>query len=137
VYREQRRSLIVASIETAQDPVQAGHSDGGADTWVNRVLADGGAEMCKPDSAVQGQPTGELVLILEEERFDISPYPFALAERRVAAVTGDDSEELIVAGAEHLEAGAGVVLSTIDGQRCDPAEVIGAAIVIGNDDPRV
>ena len=80
------------------------------------------------------QPTREFVLIFEEERFDVSPNLLALAERRVAAVAGDDSEELIVARAEYLKPSAGIVLPVIDGERNHAAEVVGAAIVIGNDD---
>ena len=62
------------------------------------------------------QPTGELVLILQKQRFHISPNHFALAQRRIAAIAGDNAEELIVACPEYLEPGPSVVFAVIDGQ---------------------
>jgi hypothetical protein len=60
--------------------------------------------MGKAESAVEGQPGGEFVLILEQKRLHISPHHFTLPERRIAAVAGHDSEELMVARTKHLKA---------------------------------
>ena len=90
--------------------------------------------MGQPHSTVQGQPAGELVLIFQEKGFDVSPYHLALTERRIAAIAGHNSEKLVVARAEDLESDAGIVFSAIDGQRSHAADVVGSAVVLGNDD---
>ena len=41
VHGKQRRRLIVASVESAEDPVEAGHANRGADARIRRILADG------------------------------------------------------------------------------------------------
>src|SRR4029077_19321772 len=95
IHREQRRGLIVTSVEPTQDPVEARYSDSGPDPGIDRIFADGRTEMSEPHSAVDGQPTGELVLIFQKQRFHISPNQLALSERRIAAIAGDNSKELI------------------------------------------
>ena len=41
VHGEQRRGLVVASIESAQNPVQTRNADGGTNAGINRIFADG------------------------------------------------------------------------------------------------
>ena len=52
VHCKQRRGLIVASVESAQHPVQPRNAEGGADSRIHRILADGRTEMREPHSAV-------------------------------------------------------------------------------------
>ena len=80
IYGEQWRGLVVAPVESAQNPVEARNADGGADPRIDGIFADGRAEMREPHSAVQGQPAGELVLIFQEKRFHVSPNHLALTE---------------------------------------------------------
>src|ERR1700751_581827 len=93
--------------------------------------------MRQPHSAIDGQPTGEPVLIFQKQGFHISPNPFALAQGRVASVAGDNSEKLVVARPKCLETCTGIVLPVIDCQRNYTAEVVGTPVILRNYNARV
>src|SRR5262249_51526440 len=90
------------------------------------------AEMRQADTPVQRQPAGGSELILQEDRFHVSPQRLAMAQRRSAAVTGNDSEELVIALAKHLEAGTGIVTPADDADLRDAALVVRATVDFRN-----
>src|SRR5262249_8021840 len=130
--RQQRRRLVVTSVESARYPVELGNPNRRAYPRVSRILADRPAEMRQADTPVQRQPAGGSELILQEARFHVSPQRLAMAQRRSAAVTGNDSEELVIALAKHLEAGTGIVPPADDADLRDAAHVVRATVVFRN-----
>src|SRR6266851_2416546 len=96
-----------------------------ADARVGRVLTQRGfSKVRQPDASVQRQPGRRLVLVLKKNCFRISPNLLALAEWRIAAITGNDAEELIVASTENLHAGTGIMLATRHSERSHAADVV-------------
>ena len=51
---KQRRSLIVASVESAQHPIEFRNTDGSPNSRIDRIFADGRTKMCQPHSAIDG-----------------------------------------------------------------------------------
>src|SRR5437588_12329512 len=64
----ERRRLIVTVVAGAQHPVQTRNTESNSHARIHGVLADAAREMREPDSAIQGKPRVEFVLILKKHR---------------------------------------------------------------------
>src|SRR5215469_17958694 len=109
--RVERRRLVVTAISAAQDPFQFGNLDSRPEArtaggFINQTGKAGKAHAC-----VQRKPVCDLVLVFEENHFQISSSKIALAEGITAAIIGDQVEERVVALAETVEAYLGIVAS--------------------------
>ena len=84
----QRRSLIIVGISGAQDPIELGNLDGGADAGIGGVLADLAGKVCIAQATAQRKPGKRLELIFKEESFQVSGGLHALAEESPRAIVG-------------------------------------------------
>src|SRR5437870_1512125 len=114
---DQPRSLIVAPIKSAQDPIEARNLDGGANAGIGSILAYRASIMREPQPAVESKPACRFELILQENRFHVGPGDGPLWSD-ISASSGviHCGIELIVALSKDLEAGVEIVTSSCDAQ---------------------
>src|SRR6266446_8672623 len=84
--REKRRSLIVAAVEGAEDPVKLRHAKRGADARIDVVFGEPARKMRVAEPAIEREPVSNAVLVFGEERKEPASWVFRLAERRTGAV---------------------------------------------------
>ncbi len=107
---EQRRRLIEASVEAAEDPVEFGNAEGRADAWVDLVFGELALEVSEAQAADESEPGGGLVVVGDILFDDAAVCQVGRAEGRGAAVVVEDgSEEVVVVLAEGVEAASRVL----------------------------
>ena len=132
-YRGERRRLVVLAPEASQHPVQMRDANRPAQPRARRVLRDGAGEVRQPHARGERQPTQRLVLVFQEQRFQMPGCDSVLGERKSRAVVGDQVDGLVVMLSESVQADARVV------PRCHRAEhdlragVLRAAVLRGAD----
>ena len=75
---QKRRGLIVATVESAKDPVEMWDANRRADARIGGIFAGAGTEVSEAHASVESQPGCHFVLVFEEKRFYISPNSFAI-----------------------------------------------------------
>src|SRR5882672_3839566 len=133
---EKRRSLIVAAVEGAENPVQFRHAKSCADARIDVVFSEPTRKMRIAEPAVESEPIGDAVLVFREEREEPASWVFRLAKRRTGAVSGHEAKECVVLLRESIEARARIVLATRD-SKSHEATFIVRVMVIGRNDARI
>src|SRR5882724_6725628 len=134
--REKRRSLIVAAVEGAENPVELWHAKSSAHARIDVVFGEPTRKMCVAEPAVESEPIGDAVLVFGEERKEPASWVFRLAERRTGAVGGHEAKECVVLLRESVETGACIVPATRDSQSREATFIV-RVMVIGWNDPCV
>ena len=88
--------------------------------------------MGQTHSAVERQPVGGLVLILEKKSRNRAPQDLPLAKGSGSIAGICQPEELVVVRCECLNACMGIVLAPVHSHRNDSTQIIGTAIVFWN-----
>src|SRR6185437_12243802 len=129
--REQRRRLIVASVKTAQHPVQARHSDCRSHPGVGGVFREWARKVGEPQPGIEGQPGGGLELFFGKQRLKGSVRRLALLENRTAAVVCGEPEEFAVALGESINPCPEIVPPPDVGDGPLPPGIVGSSVVGG------
>src|SRR6267378_3871108 len=83
--RKKRRSLIVAAVEGAENPVQLWHAKSSSHARIDVVFGEPTRKMRVAESAIESEPIGDAVLVFGEERKEPASWVFRLAKRRTEA----------------------------------------------------
>ncbi len=75
---DERRSLVVASIVSAKNPVKIRHAHGSSESWVNRIFGDASREVSGPESADQREPRRHPEFIAQKERLQRAGRRFGI-----------------------------------------------------------
>ena len=143
---QQRRSLVIPSPECARHPVQLWNLQSRANSRVHRIVDDarqvrsGGRstpKMRQAHAAIQSQPMRDLKLILQKQSRCASPHRLPFCDGCIAAVTGDDAEELVVALAENLHAPAETMSTMPVGKRNYSSDIVRSAIILRDHHSRI
>ncbi len=65
-------SLVKVAVKTAEDPIQMGDSDRGAESRIGGVLGDGGVECCFAKAGNERKPGRDFEFVVDEECSDTS-----------------------------------------------------------------
>src|SRR5882672_492033 len=101
--RDKRRSLVIAAVESAEDPVQLWHAKRSADARIDVVFGEPTRKMRVAEPAIEREPVGDAVLVFGEERKEAAAWGFRLAERRTGAVGSHETKECVVLLREAIE----------------------------------
>src|SRR6266403_1587553 len=134
--REKRRSLIVAAVEGAENPVKLRHAKRSADARIDMIFDKPARKMRVAEPAVESEPIGNAVLVFGEEGEESAAWMFRLAERRTGAVGGHEAKECVVLLRESIETGACVVPATRNSQSREATFIV-RVLVIGWNNARV
>ncbi len=85
----QWRRLVILAPEAPKNPIQAREANSCAEPGTRRILGDDATEVRHARSGGQREPGERLVLIFEEERFQVTARDVGLRERNSRAVVRD------------------------------------------------
>ena len=103
---EQRRRLVEAAVEAAEDPVEFGDAEGDAEAGVGVVLGELALEVGLAQAGDEGEPAGGLVVVGDVLLDDAAGGGVGFVEGcGAAAVVEDGAEEVVVVLAEGVDAG--------------------------------
>src|SRR5882724_2296644 len=112
--REKRRSLIVAAVEGAENPIELRHAKSSTDARIHIGFGEPARKMRVAEPAIEREPIGDAVLIFGKERKEPASWAFRLAERRTGAVGSHETKECVVLLREAIETGACIVPTARD-----------------------
>ena len=69
----ERRSLIVAAVESAQCRVQLGNANRGSDSRIGGIFVHQTVEMREANATIESEPGCRLILVFEEDSLQIAP----------------------------------------------------------------
>ena len=116
--------MVVATVISAEDPIELGQPNRCSHPRIGTRFGQRARKASQPDSGVEGEPRGRLVMVLQEGGLQNAPDRLALAERKSAACGVLYPEPGAVVLRKTLESDACVVFSGDCAQRGLSADVV-------------
>ncbi len=132
-HRGQRRRLIIEPPGCLQHPVQFWNADRAAHSRTGRVFGDRSGEVGQSHAPRQSKPGERLVLVLQEQRFELARGRARLRQRIAGAIVGDQGDGFVVVLPEGVHAGARIVAGSHRAQDHLGAGVLGGSVLGGAD----
>jgi len=112
----ERRSLVVASVESPQYGIQLRNANRGSDARVGGIFVHQTVEMRESNATVESKPGCRLVLVFEKDSLEVAPDDLGLCLGSAAAVlvVRGDTEKGIVVLSVDVQSTAKTVLTLDD-----------------------
>ncbi len=131
----ERRCLIEAAVGCAEDPIQPGNAQSGAEARIGFVLDNIAREMRVAEATVEGEPVCEAKLIFCEEAEERAVRLTRLWRGRRRSIGVDEAKERVVLLGEAVEAELCVMTAASHSESCEAAFVV--RVVVAGGDGRV